>query len=493
MTEIGEINDVLSEPSGINVHYNTGSGNFEYWAHNDYGNPDSIFSFQLSDLNSMTRILHVDHDYIDWEDMAHDDEGNIYLADFGNFVGPTEYHVIKIPNPNSYTGDPPMLDTINFEFPFNGIKDNEAILYFNDSLYIFTKRIDTLQNPSLIEGLTYCFRIPAIPEPGGGSYLAELVGDFNTYLPGDTSAGTYRVTGADISPDGKKLVLITYERVWVFSCFEGSAFFDGTVSKFRIPFRQYEGVAFINNHEVVITKEGNAANPGYNPKIYYIDLYPWIDGSCITCEKAINGNFDQEDLAWSEFIYPPADATFSMVNGQAEINIHTLGTSLWHINLRHKGLVLQQGKTYTISYKAWAEDDRDISIIATNAGGAQGYTYKRHEITTTPSYYTYTFTMNDPTDYNATLSFNVGRFFTHKVFFDDLGLTAADCICPSNRYFIAPIQNQIVHHQVDSNIYGSNIIFGDVVEYDAGFSIQLNPGFEVSAGAEFHAYIDGCD
>ena len=493
LTEIGQINDILSEPSGINVHYNTANGNLEYWAHNDYGNPDSIFSFRLSDLHTMTRILHVDHDYIDWEDMAHDPNGNIYLADFGNFVGPNEYNVIKIPNPNTYTGDPPTLDTIKFEFPFNGIKDNEAIFHFNDSLYIFTKRIDTIQNPTLVEGFTYCFRIPDEPRNDGGSHVAQYVGGINTYVPGDTSTGTYRVTGADISPDGKKMVLITYERIWVFSCFADSDFFGGTISNLRVPFRQYEGVAFVNNHEIVLTKEGKLSNPGYNPKIYYIDLFPWIDGSCISCEKVRNGGFYQSNMAWSAFTYPPADATFDMTDGLAEIDVHTIGTSLWHINLRHKSLILQQGKTYRISYHAWAEDDRDISIIMTNAGGGLGYAYNRHEITTAPTHYSYEFTMNEATDYDATLSFNVGRFFTHKVYFDDLSLVALDCVCPSRRYFISPIQNQIVHHEVDSTLYGSNVIHGDIVEYDAGFDIILNEGFEVKLGAEFIAYIDGCD
>jgi len=36
-----------------------------------------------------------------------------------------------------------------------------------------------------------------------------------------------------------------------------------------------------------------------------------------------------------------------------------------------------------------------------------------------------------------------------------------------------------VRHETDSTIVASNIIFGDTIEYDAGFNIFLNSGFEV--------------
>jgi len=240
-------------------------------------------------------------------------------------------------------------------------------------------------------------------------------------------------------------------------------------------------------------KEGNITNPGFNPKIYHIDLYPWIDGSCISCEKVINGDFSNANLAWSGFKFHPGDATFSFNGGLAEIEIHTLGTSLWHINIRHKSLILQNGKTYRIYYEAWAEDDRDISIIMSNAGGGLGFAYKRHGITTVPTEYVYEFTMNEATDYNSTLSFNVGRFFAHKVYFDNISLVELDCICPMQRYFISPIMNQTRHFETDSSIIASNLIYGHAIEYDAGDHIDLNPGFEVKLGAEFDAYIDGCD
>ena len=494
LTQIGKMTDTISEPSGLGIQYNTSNGHFEYWANNDYGNRDSIYSFRINDLGTVRRALHIDHDYIDWEDMAQDEAGNIYLADFGNFVQPQEYNIIKIPDPNTFTGHPTTKDTISFIFPFAGVKDNEAIFHLNDSLYIFTKRVSPGTNPNLEVGRTYCFSIPDYPMPDGSKHIANLVGTLYTKIPSDTSAGNYAVTAADISPDKKKIILISYSRIWVISCFNGVDFFGGTINSFDLKtLRQYEGVVFINNHEVVISKEGHITIPGYSPRLYYLNLHTYVDGSCIECNKVINGLFNDDNLAWSPFLYSPAQATFDFSNGQAEIDLTTLGNSFWHANIRHKSLVLESGKTYRVSYKAWAEDDRNFSIIVNDQNGAIGYGYKNQAITTVPTTYSYEFTMNSPTDYNSYLSFNVGKLIAHKVFFDDIKLEEVDCICPKIKTFHADIENQLMHYEADSIILGQNKIIGDSVIYDAGIQVNLNTGFEVQLGAIFNAEVGGCN
>ena len=492
ITEIGLMNDINSEPSGFGILYNATNGHFEYWTHNDKNNPDDIYCVHLDDPMNIIKTIDVGTGYEDWEDMANDDAGNLYMADFGDSVGANDLQVVKIPNPESYNGSPPFVDIIEYVYPFNGVSDCEAIIHLDGHLYIFTKQINPANNPNLIEGYTYCFKIPDVPHPNGLSWVAELIGSFQTMMPGDNDPSEYRITGADISPDKKKLMLLGYHRMWIFSCFEDDDFFGGTVSHFETTLRQYEGVGFINNHEVVIVKEGALANPNYNPKIYHIDLSPYMDGSCIDCNKCVNGDFANSNLAWTKFEFGNGSANLNMSGGLAEFDIQTLGTSGWHINLRHKSIVIENNKTYKISYRAWAEDNRNISVIANNRSGSMGYAYFSQAITTTPTLYEHTFTMTDPDDYNCYLSFNVGTQFAHKVFFDDIKLEEMDCICPQNKYFIADINNQVEHYETQNNIYGNNLIIASDVIYDAANCVELSSGFEVPMGTIFEAYNDGC-
>lgn len=496
--EIGQLNNIISEPSGLAMIYNRSNGNFEYWAHNEHLYPEEIYSFRLDNLSTITRTIDVNQAFTDWEDMAKDDNNNIYLGDFGNYVAQTDFQFVKIPDPNTFAGGPPSVDVIKYSYPTTGVRDSEATIHSNGYLYVFSKTVRNDLDPTLQENRTYCYKIPDSPKAGGARHLAVLHDSFQIIYPGDEPpAGEFnshfKVTGADLSPDKKKLVLLTYQRIWVFSCFEGDDFFGGTVKSFEIPYTSYEGVTFINNHEIIISSEGKPTNPNYNPKVYHLDLFPWIDGSCTDCEKVTNGNFDDAGLAWSLFQAPNAAATLDMTNGTAVIDIQTIGTSLWQINLRHKSLVLKNGKTYRLNYKAHAENDRLISLIASNSAGNVVHTYHSQLITTTPTNYSYEFTMNNASDYNSYLTFNVGNYFAHKVYFDDISLVEVACVCPLVQNFSASIDNKVAHYETGSKITGENIIKnGSKIKYDAAKNIVLKPGFEVKPGSTFEAYIDGC-
>lgn len=427
LNEVGQLSDILSEPSGVEVIYNPNSGQFEYWAHNDYDNPETIYRFQLDDPMTIKRELVIPQTYIDWEDMTSDENGNLYLGDFGNWVGEDELQIVKIPNPSLYNGNPQSIELIPFVFEDlqKGIvEDIEAMFHLNESIYFFTKSVDV---DSADPSRTYCFKMSDSPNPNGQPRVAELISSFQVVLPGDPDPAMFKVTAADISPDQKTMVLQSYSRLWVFSCFEGDDFFNKNIFNLPIDFRQYEGIVFVNNHEVVITKEGNVDNPNFNPKVFHIDLHPWINGNCLDCKKTINGAFDDPELGWSLFEHGEGEATLDMSNDMAEIDISNISTSLWHINLRHKNIMLEQGHTYRITYSAHAESDRPISVIVNKADGSVGYFYTAQDITSIPTTYTHEFVMEEETDFNSFFSLNVGRGVAHKVFFDDVSLVDVEC------------------------------------------------------------------
>jgi len=492
LNEIGQLDDLISEPSGVNVLYNPMNGHMEYWVHNDANNLNDIYALQLHDVTVIRRTVEVGLPYIDWEDMAIDSAGAIYLGDFGNFVKQDELQIVKVLNPQTAGSDTANTQIIEFIYPFDGIYDCESMVHLNGHLYIFSKRASENADPPLDDRYSYCFRIPDSPAAPGAKHTAVFMDSFMTALPGDVDSTRFRFTGADLSPDKKVLALTCYERFWVFSGFSGDDFFGGTASHFEVPYRQYEGISFANNHDVVISKEGKASDSLYNPKLYHLDLSPWIDGSVVDCEKAVNGDFSQSNLAWSKFTAMGGTANLNIAGGQAHIEVITAGTSHWHINMRHKGVILENGKTYRVRFKAHADANRGISIILNNRSGTLGYGYMAQAITTTPTYYEFEFTMNEASDYNSYLSLNVGKF-SSAVYFDDVSLMAVDCICPANRYFFAEMNNRIEHFEVSDMIYGHNAILGTDVIYDAGNAVELNQGFEVSLGTLFEAYVDGCN
>lgn len=67
--------------------------------------------------------------------------------------------------------------------------------------------------------------------------------------------------------------------------------------------------------------------------------------------------------------------------------------------------------------------------------------------------------------------------------------------CPTSITLTKPANNitsGVVKHETSGILTATNAITGGNVKYDAGRNIQLNPGFTVSNGVVFSAYIDGC-
>ncbi len=56
-----------------------------FWVHNDSGNPSSIFAIRKD--GSIVREFPVALANVDWEDIAADDQGHLYLGDIGNNGG----------------------------------------------------------------------------------------------------------------------------------------------------------------------------------------------------------------------------------------------------------------------------------------------------------------------------------------------------------------------------------------------------------------------
>jgi hypothetical protein len=261
--------DTLNETSGLAI-----TNRNSIWSHNDSGGKPELYNFDT--LGNLLRIVQISNaTNHDWEDLAQDPAGNIYIGDFGNNSNDrTNLRIYKIPDPNAISGNAVAAGKINFTYPDQQAFppppalqnfDMEAMIAYDNYLYLFSKN---RTNP--YTGYTKLYRLPNTP----GTHVATLIDSFYT---GGAPDFTSFITAADISPDGTELILLSSGMCWLFTDFTGDNFFAGTARKFQFNlFTQKEAVSFVNNNEIYITDEYGS---GTGQKLYYANLLPVLFNS----------------------------------------------------------------------------------------------------------------------------------------------------------------------------------------------------------------------
>lgn len=208
------------------------------WVIEDAGNQNNLYGLnQNGDIIKDIDISNAKNE--DWEDLTSDSKGNIFIGDFGNNNGKRDtFFIYKISNPANKTKST-TAEIIAFTLPKKAEnKDLESFFLFNNNFYLFskeTKKFLALKVPNQI-----------------GVHTAEIVTDFN--LKGKNN----KITSADISDDGKTVILLNHDKLWKLTNFESDHFFEGTIE--ALPFghdSQKEGICFANNTSVFITDEKN--------------------------------------------------------------------------------------------------------------------------------------------------------------------------------------------------------------------------------------------
>lgn len=235
VTQIGQLPPQINETSGLVLSEKEGT----FWTHNDGGNPAEIYEIDPKGalLRTLPLSLLVNKD---WEDIAKDDRGNLYLADVGNNANnrrdlviykfhpltPERVESIRVRYANQRTF-PPAADSLNF--------DCEAVVWYQNTLYLFSK------NRSKTNRMVKMYAVP----DAAGSYEA---------VPQDSVYSHAMVTGADVSPDGKTLALLTYGKVLLFDIAQGMNLQHPTQC-LKIARAQTEAIVFVNNTDFVISNE----------------------------------------------------------------------------------------------------------------------------------------------------------------------------------------------------------------------------------------------
>ncbi|MDB5261903.1 MAG: hypothetical protein JWQ14_1184 [Adhaeribacter sp.] len=212
-----------------------------FWTHADGGNPPVLY--KVNEAGKLLQTVEIPRtSNLDWEDLAQDKEGHLYIGDFGNNQNLRRNLRIFRVKENQVN----QLDTIQFHFadqvafpPEKGKRsfDCEAFFYHDGQLYLFSKNRG--RNKMVKQ-----YKVPAQP----GSYQATK---------NDSIRIRSMITAADISPDGKTVALLGYGAIYVFEVKDQDSIFNGR--RYCIPFGksgQAEGLVFINNADFVFSNEG---------------------------------------------------------------------------------------------------------------------------------------------------------------------------------------------------------------------------------------------
>lgn len=187
----------------------------------------------------------------DWEDIALDASGRLIVADFGNNSNDRrDLCLYLLPEPEPTEGRTTFSEKVFIEYPDQRAWpaprddrnfDAEAIFTVGDDIYILSKhRSDTL---------TKLYRLDD-----------RAQGEVNTL----TLLGRYDIkgqaTGADASPDGLRLAVLTYDWVWLFERPSiRTPFFAGRVSvrEYRVPGESggTESICFESETSLLIADE----------------------------------------------------------------------------------------------------------------------------------------------------------------------------------------------------------------------------------------------
>jgi sugar lactone lactonase YvrE len=189
---IGRFDDPeLREVSGI-VRSRRHPGVF--WVHNDSGNPPALFAVRSD--GTVLRRFAVDARNIDWEDIAIDDSGHLYLGDIGNNFGALPVRVVyrlDEPDPARPPGGSlkPNLER-HYLCSRDGLQDCEGLAFDGDDLLLLSKDRDGRES-----------RVFGLPLDPKRRLVAPRLPDLMGTLPRFTEPAT----GADLTPDGRRLAV----------------------------------------------------------------------------------------------------------------------------------------------------------------------------------------------------------------------------------------------------------------------------------------------
>ncbi|RZS90514.1 SdiA-regulated domain-containing protein [Aquimarina brevivitae] len=245
LQKINILSKLLKEASGITYNPEASA----LYVINDSGNDAEIFQLDLK--GNIIQVIDLPSiENVDWEDLTYDNNGNIYIGDFGNNDNDRRdlaIYKIKLINTKAQ-----ILSKISFAledqkaFPpkkKNRNFDIEAFVYHNHHFYLFSKN-----RSSNFNGTSKVYEL----RDDKPQQKAKLIATLDICKDEKDCF----VTSAALNHKGNQLVLLTYNKIFVADQF--SADFSALqLKKIKLEhYSQKEGICFINDSTLYIVAEG---------------------------------------------------------------------------------------------------------------------------------------------------------------------------------------------------------------------------------------------
>ena len=253
--ELTEISGMERDASGI------------IWAINDSGNQPYVYQInERGEIIKKTWIANATNQ--DWEELTQDDKGNLYIGDFGNNRNNRKDLLVYVVRINHLMKqDTATAQRIEFvyedqsAFPPEEPKRNfdmEAMVYYKNRLILFSKN-----RTEPFTGYSNLYQLPTVP----GVYEAEKIDSL--YL-GKGPKELYQLTAAALSPDGKRLALMSYDKFYVVYDFPYGDLIGGRIELFEFEeVSQKESVVWQSDSVLLISDEKSVLGGG---NMYALDL-----------------------------------------------------------------------------------------------------------------------------------------------------------------------------------------------------------------------------
>lgn len=221
-----------------------------------------------------------------------------------------------------------------------------------------------------------------------------------------------------------------------FSLFEGITASDDLDGDLTSEIQIEESIKPTETGEYLVKYRVSDSSGNETLKLRYITIYK---ERVFSNNMVTNGDFSDGLNGWTNYtVTNEGDADFDVIDEELKITIKSINDGLWYVpRLDYQGLNFEKGKEYIVSFKAKAESSRQLHIQIGELIDQEPWfvdfrpnTDKLFLLTETYQDFEFTFTMNNETNNNGAILFEMGDIpgFNNitTIYLDDVVIQAAN-------------------------------------------------------------------
>lgn len=261
--EVFSLDKKHNEISGMTYH----KPSQKIWMLQDKGNPSELYVYTTEGTFEKT-ITVKNQENTDWEDLSQDQQGNLYIGNFGNNKNDRQdLRILKVDAATLQNNEIESSQETTFYYedqqsfpPKKGdlLYDCEAFVATKDAFYLFTKN-----RAKGFDGTFYVYKVPN----QAGNFKAVKLATLKTCDQYKNCA----ITGAAMNAAENKIALSTHNKVFLIDFKNDASFTQDNLKVVELNHHsQKEALTFKNDKELFISDESEKAKG--EGKVYVLDL-----------------------------------------------------------------------------------------------------------------------------------------------------------------------------------------------------------------------------